>query len=61
MHLQTAFAAESNLPEGQCMKEQLNTGKLRMFRVRTRMPAVLKAEWHCLVAVKTFIENIFFC
>jgi hypothetical protein len=33
--LQTAFAAETHLAEGQWLKEQLNVLKLCMFRVRT--------------------------
>jgi hypothetical protein len=33
--LQTAFAAETHLAEGQWLKEQLNLVKLRMFRAGT--------------------------
>jgi hypothetical protein len=40
LRLQTAFAAEIHLAEGQWLEEQLNTLKLRMFRVRTRMLTV---------------------
>jgi hypothetical protein len=42
--LQTAFAAETHLAEGQWLKEQLNAVKLRMFRVGTRMPTVSRTE-----------------
>jgi hypothetical protein len=42
--LQTAFAAETHLTEGQWLKEQLNVVKLRMFRVGTRMPTVSGTE-----------------
>jgi hypothetical protein len=38
--LQTAFAADTHLAEGQWLKEQLNVVKFRMFRVGTRMPPV---------------------
>jgi hypothetical protein len=34
--LQTAFAADTHLAEGQWLKEQLNVVKLRMFPVGTR-------------------------
>jgi hypothetical protein len=33
--LQTAFAADTHLAEGQWLKEHLNVVKLRMFRVGT--------------------------
>jgi hypothetical protein len=42
--LQTAFAADTHLAEGQWLKEQLNVVKLRMFRVGTRMPTVSRTE-----------------
>jgi hypothetical protein len=42
--LQTAFAADTHLAEGQWLKEQLNMVKLRMFRVGTRMPTVSRTE-----------------
>jgi hypothetical protein len=42
--LQTAFAAETHLAEGQWLKEQLNVVKLRMFRVGTRMPTVSRTD-----------------
>jgi hypothetical protein len=35
--LQTAFAAETNLVEGQWLNEQLNVLKLCMFRVGKRL------------------------
>jgi hypothetical protein len=41
--LQTAFAADTHLAEGQWLKEQLNVVKLRMFRVGTRMQTVSRA------------------
>jgi hypothetical protein len=42
--LQTTFAAETHLAEGQWLKEQLNVLKLRVFRVGTRMPSVSRTE-----------------
>jgi hypothetical protein len=35
--LQTAFAADTHLAEGQWLKERRNVIKLRMFRVATRI------------------------
>jgi hypothetical protein len=55
--LQTAFAADTQLAEGQWLKEQLNVVKLRMFRVGTRMPTVSRTEGHYLAPLKTFIKN----
>jgi hypothetical protein len=55
--LQTAFAAETQLAEGQWLKEHLNMLKLRMFRVGTRMPTVSRTEGQCLVPLKTCIKN----
>jgi hypothetical protein len=55
--LQTEFAADTHLAEGQWLKEQLNVVKLRMFRVGTRMPTVSRTEGQCLVPLKTFIKN----
>jgi hypothetical protein len=42
--LQTAFAADTHLAEGQWLKEQLNVVKLRMFRVGTRRPLISRTE-----------------
>jgi hypothetical protein len=50
--LQTAFAAEAHLSEGQWLKEQLNAVKLRMVRVGTRMPNVSRTEGQCLMPLK---------
>jgi hypothetical protein len=57
--LQTAFAADTHLAEGQWLKEQLNVVKLRtcMFRVGTRMPTVSRTTGQCLVPLKTLIKN----
>jgi hypothetical protein len=57
VYLQTAFAAQTHLAEGQWLKEQLNMVKFLMFRVGTRMPTVSWTEGKYLVSVKTFIEN----
>jgi hypothetical protein len=57
VHLQTAFAAETRLDEGQWLKEQLNIVKLRMFRVGSRMSTVSRTEGQHLVPVKIFIKN----
>jgi hypothetical protein len=57
VYLQTAFAAETHLAEGQWLQEQLNVLKLRMFRVGTRMSAVFRTDGHCLMPLKTFIKN----
>jgi hypothetical protein len=42
--LQTAFAADTHLAEGQWLKGQPNVVKLRMFPVGIGMPTVSKAE-----------------
>jgi hypothetical protein len=55
--LQTAFAAETRLAEGQWLKEQLNVLKLLMFRVGTLMTTVSRTEGQCLVPLKAFIKN----
>jgi hypothetical protein len=55
--LQTAFAADTHLAEGQCLKEQPNVVELRMFRVGTRMPTLSRTEGQCLAPLKTFIKN----
>jgi hypothetical protein len=55
--LQTSFAVEIHLAEGQWLKEQLNVLKLRVFRVGTRMPTVSRTEGQCLVPLKTFIKT----
>jgi hypothetical protein len=51
--LQTAFAAETHLAEGQWLKEQLKVVKLRMFRAGTQMLTVSRADGQCLVPQKT--------
>jgi hypothetical protein len=56
--LQTPFAADTHLAEGQWLKKQLKVVKLRMFRVGTRMPSVSRTEGQYLVPLKTFIKNI---
>jgi hypothetical protein len=55
--LQTEFAADTQLAEGQWLKEQLNVVKLRMFRVGTRMPTVSRREGQHLASLKTFIKR----
>jgi hypothetical protein len=55
--LQTAFAAETHLAEGQWLKEQLNVVKLRIFRVGTRMQTVSRREGQHLVPLKAFIKK----
>jgi hypothetical protein len=50
--LQTAFAADTHLAEGQWLKEQLNVVKLRMFQVGTRMPTVSRTEGAMFSATK---------
>jgi hypothetical protein len=55
--LQTAFAAETHLAEGQWLKKQVNMVKLRMFRAGTRRPTVSRAEGQYLVPLKPFIKN----
>jgi hypothetical protein len=54
--LQTAFAPDTHLAEGQWLKEQLNMVKLCMFRVGTRMPTVSRTEGQYLVPLNTFIK-----
>jgi hypothetical protein len=55
--LQTAFAADTHLAEGQWLKEQLTVVKLRMFRAGTRMPTASRTEGQYLVPQKAFIKN----
>jgi hypothetical protein len=55
--IQTAFAAETHLAEGQWLKEQLNGLNIRIFRVGTRMPTVSKTAGQFLVPLKAFIKN----
>jgi hypothetical protein len=55
--LETAFAADTHLAEGQWLKEQLNVVKLRMFRVGTRRPIFSRTVGQYLVSIKTFIKN----
>jgi hypothetical protein len=55
--LQTAFAADTHLFEGQWLKEQLNVVKLRMFRVGTRRPTVSRTEGQYLVPLRTCIKH----
>jgi hypothetical protein len=55
--LQTAFAIETQLAEGQWLEEQVNVLKLRMFRVGTRRPTVSRTEGQYLVQIKIFIKK----
>jgi hypothetical protein len=55
--LQTAFAAETHLAEGQWQEEQADMVKLRMFRAGTRMPTLSRTEGEHLVLLKTFIKK----
>jgi hypothetical protein len=55
--LQTVFAAETHLAEGQWLEENVNTVKLRMFRAGTRMPIVSRTKGQHLAQLKTFIKN----
>jgi hypothetical protein len=57
LRLQTEFAAETHLAEGQRLEEQANAAKLGMFRAGTRMPAVSSAEEEHLMLVKVFIKT----
>jgi hypothetical protein len=57
LYLQTAFATETHLAEGQWLKEQMEVLKLRMFRVGTRMRLFPGQRGQCLVPLKAFIEN----
>jgi hypothetical protein len=50
--LETVFAEETHLAEGQWLKEQLNVLKFQIFRVGTRIPTVSRTEGPCLVATK---------
>jgi hypothetical protein len=52
--LQTAFAAETRLAEGQWLEEPVDMLKLWMFRVGTRRPTVSRTEGHHLVSLKAF-------
>jgi hypothetical protein len=55
--LQTTFAAETHLAEGQWLKEQPNVVKLRIFRVGTGMPIVSRTGGQCLAPLKIFNNN----
>jgi hypothetical protein len=57
LNLQTVFATDTHLAEGQWLTEQLNVVKLRMFRVGTRMPTVSRLEGQHLAPLKIFIKN----
>jgi hypothetical protein len=51
--LQTTFAFETRLAEGQWLEEQVNMLKLRIFREGKRRPAVSRAEGQHLMPLKT--------
>jgi hypothetical protein len=57
VRLQTAFAPETRLAEGQWLEEQLNTVKLRMSRTGTRMPTVSRTERRHLAPLESFSKN----
>jgi hypothetical protein len=60
--LQTAFAADTHLAEGQWLKEQLNVVKLRMFGVGTRMPTVSRTDGKYLMSlIIQFNSYLFAC
>jgi hypothetical protein len=56
LSLQTAFAVETHLAEGQWLEEQVNVLKLGMLRVGTRRPSIFRTDEH-LVPLKPFIKN----
>jgi hypothetical protein len=56
-YLQTAFAVETHLAEGQWLEEQVNMVKLRMFRVGTRRPAVSRTEGQHRGPLKILTKN----
>jgi hypothetical protein len=51
VNLRTAFAAETHLSEGQWLKAQLKVVKLRVFRVRTRIPTVSRTDGQYLIII----------
>jgi hypothetical protein len=55
--LQTKFAAETHLAEGQWLWEQQNVKKFRVFREGTRIPTVSRTEGQWLTPLKTPIKN----
>jgi hypothetical protein len=55
--LQTEFAVETHLAEGQWLGEQVKMLKLRMFRVGTQMPTISRTEEQYLVLLKIFVKN----
>jgi hypothetical protein len=57
LNLQTAFAEDTYLAEGQRLKEQLKVVKLCVFRIGTRMPTVSRTEGQGLVPLKTLFTN----
>jgi hypothetical protein len=56
-NLQTELEAETHLPVGQWLEEQLNIEKFRMFRVGTRKPTASRTEGQDLLPLKTFIKK----
>jgi hypothetical protein len=55
--LQTAFAFETHLIEGQWPEEQVNMLRSGMFRIGTRRPTLSRTEGQNLVPLEKFIEN----
>jgi hypothetical protein len=55
--IQTAFSVETRLAEGQCLEDQVNMLKLRMFRGGTQRSTVSRGEGQHLVALKALIKN----
>jgi hypothetical protein len=55
--LQTKFAAETHLTEGQWLWEQQNVEKFLMFPEGTRIPTVSRTQWQLLTPLKTPIKN----
>jgi hypothetical protein len=55
--LQTTFAAETHLAEGQWLWEQQNVEKFRVIREGTRIPTVSRTEGQLLTPLKMPIKN----
>jgi phenylalanyl-tRNA synthetase alpha subunit len=51
------LAAEPHQAEGRWLDEQLNSVKLRIFRVGTRRPTVSRREGQHLTQLKTFLKD----
>jgi hypothetical protein len=55
--LQTAFAAETHVVEGDWLEEHVNVVKLLMLHIESRMPTISRTGVQHLVPLKIFIKK----